>query len=194
MSACRRRQALTVVPIIVLALLGSGCGGSDDGDAEDAADTTTNAEQATDHADEDGGSATDAGADGPGDASQQDAQQITITAPKAFETLVGTMVLQGRARVAEGALAWTIQSGQPRPLASGRMTATCGAPCRGTYRTPIPLGRVPAGSYELHVFAPNAGEGPARLHETMVPITIATERIPGAPPPDAAPPGGLPQG
>jgi hypothetical protein len=74
------------------------------------------------------------------------------------------------------------------------MTASCGAPCRGKYRVRIPVAKVPVGSWELHVWSPNvADDGPARLHDTMVPVTIARTHTPGQPDPGAEPPGGAPQ-
>lgn len=119
---------------------------------------------------------------------------ILVTAPAPFEQLVGSFILRGSAQVHEGALVWAILDARLRPMATGRMSATCGAPCRGRFSTRISLANVPIGSWELHVWSPNvADEGPERLHDTMVPVTVSDRKTPGAPQPGTVPPGGPPQ-
>lgn len=176
--------------LLIVLLVASGCGSSDGTDGTTTRDDGRDAPAASD-ADDVSPPDDDAGSRQVGEMRGA----ISIDEPKAFETLVGSFVLAGRARVAEGNLRWTIQGARGRVLARGSITASCGAPCLGTYRVPVPLARVPEGSWELRVFAPGSADGgPARLHETMVPITVAARRIEGAPPVDAPPPGGEPQG
>lgn len=121
---------------------------------------------------------------------------IAITTPAPFTNVIRRTgaLLTGSATVTEGSLMWAILGSDLRPLAQGRMQATCGAPCSGTFRVRVATATVPIGSYELHVWSPNAAdEGPARLHDTLVPITIVEQETKGAPAPDAFPPGGVPQ-
>lgn len=120
---------------------------------------------------------------------------IRVESPAAFETLVGSFVLSGTAKVHEGTLAWAILDAKLEPMVRGTTTASCGAPCRGRFRTRVSLRGVPVGSWELHVWSPNVSdEGPERLHDTMVPISVAKHRVEGAPEPGEEPPGGPPPG
>jgi hypothetical protein len=119
---------------------------------------------------------------------------IVITSPAPFTTLVGTLPLAGTATTHEGTLAWAILGADLKPLVQGHMQATCGAPCRGRFSARISLAKVPLGSWELHVWTPNTSDtGAARLHDTLVPITVSDRIVPGAPAPGATPPGGPPQ-
>lgn len=179
-----------------VALALAGCGGSDD----DGNDRNTSAKQeapgATDTGDQGEEVEDDAGEPTPlpDPVPEGELPPIQVTSPKAFEEVVGSFTLAGSAQVHEGALSWAILDAKLTPMVQGRMTASCGAPCRGKFSIPISLIKVPIGSWELHVWSPNvADEGPKRLHDTMVPITVATKRTPGAPAPGSEPPGGAPQ-
>lgn len=177
---------LRCAALLALLLLAAGCGGSDDDSSSDDARAVTTAttpakepEPAPDPQDEPA-----AGELAP----------IVVTSPKHFATVVGTMRLAGTAQVHEGTINWAIHDEQGSPLRRGHLTASCGAPCRGDFSGRISLKGVPLGSWELHVWEPNvADDGPERLNEVMLPITVSDQRIEGAPEPDAHPPGGAPE-
>lgn len=189
------RAALAL--LVLLALLAAGCGGSGDGPSKDGSrDTSTKSTSTSDDGDEPVTTDEDEGeptkVPEPVPAGQK--APIRIVTPSSLQQLVGSFVLSGEATVNEGALAWAILDAKLRPMVSGRITASCGAPCRGRFRVRIPLRNVPLGSWELHVWAPNAADtGPRRLNDTMVPITVSDQRTPGQPDPTAVPPGGPPQ-
>ena len=199
------RAAVALLALAVL--LAAGCGGSDgENSGDDSRDTSSKETEtdsdAHDEGDEehDGDDEGDTGDEGeptamPEPVPEGEQPPIVISKPTPFEQVVGSFVLSGSASVFEGALTWAILDARLKPMVTGNITASCGAPCRGTYRTRISLAKVPVGSWELHVWGPNAsGQGNPRLHDTMVPVSVATERTPGAPDPGAAPPGGAPQG
>lgn len=184
--------------LALAALLAAGCGGSDgtaaDGDRRDASPAETEDDTAT-HSDVE---AADEGEEGeptamPEPVPEGEQPPIVISRPMPFEQLVGSFVLRGSATVFEGALVWAILDARLRPMATGPITASCGAPCRGTFRTRISVAKVPVGSWELHVWAPDASGRSERQHDTMVPVSVARQRTPGAPGPGAVPPGGPPQ-
>ncbi|MEO6866751.1 MAG: Gmad2 immunoglobulin-like domain-containing protein [Gaiellales bacterium] len=194
-SSSRFRAAWSRTPLLALALIVllvvAGCSDSDD------AATTDDEPRAVDPAGQ-----TDADEQPSSDAPAPDADappagelpRIEVTSPKSFATLVGAMKLAGKAQAFEATINWAIMDHNEKPLKKGFITASCGAPCRGDFSERISLKGVPLGSWELRVWEPNASdEGPARLHEVMVPITISDQRIPGAPEPDAMPPGGVPE-
>jgi hypothetical protein len=187
------RGALALLAL--LALLAAGCGDADADDSSskdakrDAAKTTTT-DSDEPAADDEQGEATKL----PEPVPAGEQPPIVISSPDPFAQLVGSFILQGEASVHEGALTWAILDAKLKPMVTGHITATCGAPCRGRFRMRISLRNVPIGSWELHVWSPNvADSGPARLHDTMVPVSVSDQRTPGQPDPNAAPPGGPPQ-
>lgn len=193
MSRC---SFLTLTVLLAAGL--AGCGGGDGagpgGQQRDAAQAErgaqTSGEDAGDEAadDEPAGEATSV----PDPTPEGELPPIQVTSPAAFANVHRSFVLAGSAMVHEGTLAWAILDADLRPMVRGTTTTTCGAPCRGRFRARVSLARVPVGSWELHVWSPNvADEGPARLHDTMVPISV-TDRPVDAPAPDAIPPGGVP--
>lgn len=199
MTAPRRAAALVVAGVVLLA----GCGG--DGEAagpgaasREAADSRQGGSGERNSDTRDGASTTPAEEPEPTPAPtpvpEGELPPIRIESPKPFQTLVGSFVLGGTAQVPEGELAWALLGADLRPLRRGRLSATCGAPCRGRFSTRISLARVPIGSWELHVWSPSGSDdGPARLHDTMVPVTVSDRHVPGAPAPGAPPPGGAPR-
>lgn len=190
-----RRVAVAILVATLAPLLLAGCGDGTGTPGSDERSTRQERDDATGSEEQDrSGEATDTNPDAEATEGEPQAQlpPIQVTSPKAFENVHGSLLLAGTAQVHEGALAWAILDAQLRPMARGRMSATCGAPCRGRFRTSVPLRRVPPGSWELHVWSPNtADDGPRRLHDTMVPISV-TDRPVDAPAPDAPPPGGVP--
>jgi len=120
---------------------------------------------------------------------------IAMSSPKEFQTVAKSFTLAGRAIVDGGSLVWAIDGADGVPLIQGRTTASCAAPCTGEFSIPVVLTKVPIGSYELHVWSGKASDPASapRTYDTLLPITIARELPPGAPPPDAIPPGGTPQ-
>jgi hypothetical protein len=192
------RGALAVLAVGVL--LAAGCGGSDDDSSKDDSRDASTTKTKTDTSTNSDVEAADEGEVGeptavPEPVPEGEQAPIVVTKPAPFEQLVGSFVLSGSASVFEGALTWAILDARLKPMVTGNITASCGAPCRGTFRTRISLAKVPVGSWELHVWAPNAsGQGNPRQHDAMVPVSVATQRTPGAPDPGTMPPGGAPQG
>jgi hypothetical protein len=200
--AVRRAAAIAVhAALLVLAMLViAGCGGSgDDGakdsDARDAKTTSTSDEHdegdGEEHPDEDEpGDPTEV----PDPVPEGELPPIQVRSPEPLSYVSRSFILAGSAQVFEGDLRWAILDANLKPMAQGRMTASCGAPCRGNFRTRIPLAGVQVGSWELHVWQPPVADGdPARVHDTMVPITVTAEPV-DAPDPGATPPGGVPGG
>lgn len=188
MAHARRLTALALA--LLAALLLAGCGGSNDetsgadgGDPPAATTTTSSSDDGRDP------TTTDPEPDAPTE------PPITITSPKPFASVHGTLRLTGTTLAHEGDLRWAILDASLEPMRSGSMTASCGAPCRGRFATTIPLASVPVGSWELHVWQPPvADEDPERVHDTMVPITITEFPVDDQPAVDAPPPGGAPGG
>lgn len=189
------RTSLTaLLAALALALLVAGCG-SDDGDDDTPSKSTKTTKTTTT-------TTTDADPDDPGDPTELpdpvpdgELPPIQVTSPTSLAYVSGSFVLAGSAQVFEGALQWAILDARLKPMVQGRMTATCGAPCRGKFRTRIALAKVPVGSWELHVWAPPvADDDPARVHDTMTPITVTAQPVDGSPDPGATPPGGVPGG
>ena len=182
--------------VAALALLLAGCG-SDGDDRRDASGSGAKTETSTtgDDAPADEGEDDDAPATTvpePVPAGEQ--PPIVVTSPAPLAYVNGTFVLRGSAEVYEGELRWAILDARLKPMAQGAFAASCGAPCRGTFSKRIPLRGVAIGSWELHVWAPPVDAGdPARMHDTMVPITVTDQPV-DAPAPDAIPPGGAPAG
>jgi hypothetical protein len=175
--------------LLVAGTLLAGCGSGDDGSTStsepkqvttETTDTTTEAEPEPTKV--------------PEPVPDGEVAPIVITTPRPFSTAVGTLLLAGQATVFEGALHWAILGSDLKPMVEGHMQASCGAPCRGRYRVRIPLAKVPLGSYELHVWAPDASGRTERQHDTMVPVTISDQQVEGAPEPGSVPPGGPPPG
>lgn len=181
---------LAVLLVLMLAALVAGCGSDDDGDDDDGVTKqakTANEDRGEDHAEE----ATLV----PEPVPEGELPPIRITSPTPLSYVSDSFVLTGSARVVEGELRWAILDARLEPMAQGRMTATCGAPCRGSFRTRIPLSNVAIGSWELHVWTPPVDDDdPDRLHDTMVPITVTDEPVEGTPDAGAEPPGGVPRG
>ena len=77
---------------------------------------------------------------------------IWITLPEPGATLPATdpVTISGEATVFEGTLQWEVRRGA-EVLRTGTTTTSAGAPMRGTYT--ISVGRLPAGAYELRVWA-----------------------------------------
>lgn len=189
----RAPSLLRLVALAAAAILVAGCGGSGNEDAgADRGDRDDASEQARDDESPDTDDA--APTPLPEPVPEGELPPIVVRSPRAFEEVVGSFRLAGTAQVHEGTLAWAILDAKLQPMVQGTTTASCGAPCRGAYAVTISLMKVPIGSWELHVWSPNvADEGPRRLHDTMVPITVASKRTPGAPAPGAEPPGGAPR-
>jgi hypothetical protein len=189
------RTIWTTTALVLLALLLAGCGG-DDGELNSKPESGARTEDSA--TTEDPASADD-GSDAAVTEEPLDPgvelPPIQVTAPASFANLYGSFVLAGTAKVFEGDLRWAILDAAQKPMAQGRMTATCGGPCRGDFRTRVSLRGVKVGSWELHVWAPPvADDDPERMHDTMVPITVTAQPVTDVPPPDALPPGGVPQG
>lgn len=188
----RRLRAARCIPLpLVLLLLLAGCGSDDDAsNSRTPSKATTTTDTASTTPDGDAEKTPDP-TPLPEPTPTGEQPPITVAQPATFAVVAKAFVLSGTASVTEAELAWAILGTDLRPLVSGRMSATCGAPCRGKYRTSVSLAKVPLGSYELHVWSPNSSEGgAARLHDTVTPITVAARIDPNAPAPDAAPPTG----
>lgn len=188
MSVFLRTALVALLALVVLGGCGEGGGSRDgSGEREDAA--------RADRADGDG----DAGSDTRTEADEAAADghedplpPIQVVAPATFTSVHRSFVLRGTAQVVEGELRWAILDASLEPLASGRMTASCGAPCRGGFSTRVDVSKVPVGSWELHVFAPPvADDDPPRVHDVIIPITVVAKPV-DQPPADAPPPGGVP--
>lgn len=148
--------------------------------------------------DDDARSATAAANDTPDDASDDDAapaSPIRVETPKSFASVHGSFELSGTAQAHEGELRWAILDAALEPMTSGSMTASCGAPCVGTFATTVDVSKVPIGSWELHVWQPPVADSdPERVHDTIVPITVTAKPVdPDDPAADAPPPGGVPE-
>lgn len=188
-----------LVVLSLLALLAAGCGSGDDSGGDDDATVrqSTDGDDPADDEDHDA-DAEDAPADPtpvPDPVPDGTLPPIQVTSPAPLAYVNDSFLLTGSAQVFEGTLRWQILDEQLRPQRQGTITATCGAPCRGTFRSRIPLRGVQVGSWELHVFAPPvADDDPPRVHDVMVPITVTDEPVAGAPDADAQPPGGVPVG
>lgn len=205
MSWRRRVGAAAALALCALASAGCGDGGEETSTATSDADTveTATSPSTTDDPTVETGTAgpepdDDApdrpetgtgGGDGPEGGVPGSSGRISIGEPSPFATVTRTFVLAGTATTTEGALQWELRvgAGEP-PVTTGRMTASCGAPCRGQYRTTVRAPRARPGSYELVVWETSAEDG-RRLGETFVPVTVVAQRDPGAPPSDTPPPG-----
>ncbi|MCW2921092.1 MAG: Immunoglobulin-like domain of bacterial spore germination [Thermoleophilia bacterium] len=190
-------RTVVVVALAALAsLLATGCGSSDDDGSKGSTktsttDTTTTDTTETTTTDDDHGDPTEL----PDPVPEGELPPIQVTSPTSLAYVSGSFVLAGSAQVTEGALQWAILDADLKPMTQGRMTASCGAPCRGKFRARIPLAKVPVGSWELHVWTPPvADDDPPRVHDTMTPITVTAKPVTGAPDPGATPPGGVPGG
>ncbi len=152
--------------------------GSDDDGTDDGTDDTSSDHEAGDDPDASGG--------GDGQPDGTPAQPIIqVRSPAPLSYVSGAFVLAGTAQVFEGDLRWAILDSSLEPMVQGRMTASCGAPCRGTFRARIPLRGVELGSWELHVWAPPVDDDdPARMHDTMVPITVTDQPVESVPLPE----------
>lgn len=183
MSRLLRFALVPMVALLVLAGCGDeGSGGTRGGERQDAA-------RADDGGRADEGGAKDETAD---DGHEDPLPPIQVLAPPAFSSVHRSFVLRGTAQVIEGELRWSILDAALEPLASGRMAASCGAPCRGEFSTRVDIRRVPLGSWELHVFAPPVGDDdPPRVHDVILPITVVAKPV-DQPAADAPPPGGVP--
>jgi len=174
-----------------LVLLVAGCGSDDGGgDGDSSSDQARDASTSTTTTAEDE-PAEPTGVPEP--VPEGELPPIVVTSPQPLGYVSGAFVLTGSAQVTEGALRWAILDAKLKPMATGAFDASCGAPCRGTFRTRVPLRDVAIGSWELHVWTPPvADDDPQRVHDTMVPITVTAEPVQGTPPPGAEPPGGVP--
>ncbi|MCW2925042.1 MAG: hypothetical protein JWM98_2446 [Thermoleophilia bacterium] len=199
----RRRHGYGLLALLAAGALAAGCGGgggsgdakatSKDRDAGSKGHATT--KDATSTGD-DGADTTPAPAPSPGPVPDADGTvPVVIVTPTPFTSVVRSagVVLTGTAKVPKPQLAWAILGSDLKPLAQGTMRASCTARCVGHYRVRLATGRVPVGSWELHVWQPDPAGGSERLHDTLVPITVVERATPGAPPADAFPPGGAPQ-
>ncbi len=195
----RRTLTSLLAALVVLALaamLAAGCGSSDD---EGGGDATSKQSASDDEHDGDEDPAEDEDAEDPTPVPEPvpdgELPPIQVTSPTPLAYVSDSFVLTGSAQVFEGTLRWQILDEQLRPQRQGTITASCGAPCRGTFRARIPLRGVKIGSWELHVFAPPvADDDPDRVHDTMIPITVTEEPVEGAPDAGDTPPGGVPGG
>lgn len=187
-----RIRVLLLVALVAVA--GAGCGGDDGagGDRTGASDDRSRADGTSAAGDaEDGGS--DRGDDAPeADGGPAPLPPIEVIAPPTFSSVHRSFVLRGTAQVHEGELRWAILDADLEALASGRMMASCGAPCRGKFSTRVDVSKVPVGSWELHVFAPPVADSdPPRVHDVILPITVVANPV-DQPAADAPPPGGVP--
>jgi hypothetical protein len=187
---------LRLLAVVALVLVAAGCGSDDDSTStsttkERSTKTTTTDTTSTTDDPDDEGEATKV----PDPVPEGELPPIQVMSPTSLSYVSGSFVLAGTAQVFEGALQWAILDAKLKPMVQGRMTATCGAPCRGKFRTRISLAKVPVGSWELHVWAPPVADTDAeRMHDTMTPITVTEEPVQGAPDPGEIPPGGVPGG
>lgn len=186
------RSLLLALALLALAsLLAAGCGSDDDPKQRSTKQTKTTKTTTTTTTDDDEGDPTEL----PDPVPEGELPPIQVTSPTSLAYVSRSFVLAGTAQVFEGALQWAILDAKLKPMVQGRMTASCGAPCRGKFRTRIALTKVPVGSWELHVWAPPvADDDPPRPHDTMTPITVTAEPVEGAPDPGDVPPGGVPGG
>jgi hypothetical protein len=191
-----RRTLATSVVLLLLALLLAGCGG-DDGESSSTSDSSSRTEDSAtteEPADADDGDADDSAVTEEPFDPDTELPPIQVSSPASFANLYRSFVLAGTAQVFEGDLRWAIYDASRKPMAQGRMTATCGGPCRGDFRTRVSLRGVKVGSWELHVWAPPvADDDPEHMHDTMVPIVVTARPVADVPPPDAPPPGGVPE-
>lgn len=83
---------------------------------------------------------------------------VWVTSPTTGSVVpaAGPVVVRGEASVFEAALSWTLERGDTT-VRSGQITASVGAPARGTYT--VALGRLPAGTYTVHVEALSPKDG-----------------------------------
>lgn len=182
--------------VALVAVAGAGCGGDDGagGDRTGASDDRSQADGTAAAGDAEGGGSDQDGDDGPDgdDDGRAPLPPIEVIAPPTFSSVHRSFVLRGTAQVHEGELRWAILDADLEALASGRMMASCGAPCRGKFSTRVDVSKVPVGSWELHVFAPPVADGdPPRVHDVILPITVAANPV-DQPAADAPPPGGVP--
>lgn len=181
-----RRVAL----VLLVALVACGCGSTDDAAGDDRDERSPDPAK-TQTTEDEPADPTDVPAPVP------DGEQppIVVTSPESLGYVSGSFILEGTAQVFEGDLRWAILDAKLKPMAQGSFAASCGAPCRGKFRIRVPLRTVEVGSWELHVWAPPvADDDPARVHDTMIPITVTAEPVQGTPAPGETPPGGVPGG
>lgn len=194
----------TLLPAVLAALLVAGCGEdrAEHGGAagERGHDDAAQSDDGSRAGGDGGGTGDGQHGDSDGTRGSSDGQHpgadqlppIQVLAPPTFSSVHRSFVLRGTAQVHEGELRWSILDADLEPLATGRMTATCGAPCRGGFSTRVDVSKVPVGSWELHVYAPPvADDDPPRMHDVILPITVVAKPV-DQPAADAPPPGGVP--
>ena len=92
-----------------------------------------------------------------------------MTSPTRGQVLEpGPVTVQGEACVFEATVSWELRRGAD-VVDSGFVTASIGAPGRGTYE--IPLGTLAPGSYAVRVFEVSPQDG-AVSAETTMPFTV----------------------
>lgn len=105
------------------------------------------------------------------DALHEDLAPLWVTAPTRGQVLPAgrALTVTGEACVFEATVSWQLlRDGEV--VDSGTVTASVGAPDRGTFE--IPLGTVPAGSYAVRVFELSAEDGRTVSAETTMPFTV----------------------
>jgi hypothetical protein len=98
-------------------------------------------------------------------------QPIVVRKPTALDIVVKQFVLAGTASVFEANVNWELIDAHDKVALDGFVTASAGAPERGTFRTVVKLAGVKPGNYELHVFERSAKDG-SRRHDVLVPLTV----------------------
>ncbi|WP_377643319.1 Gmad2 immunoglobulin-like domain-containing protein [Oryzobacter terrae] len=100
----------------------------------------------------------------------EDLAPIWVTSPTRGQVLpAGRVTVRGEACVFEATVSWQLLRGG-EVVDEGFVTASVGAPDRGTFE--IPLGTLRAGSYAVRVYEPSAQDGRTVSAETMMPFTV----------------------
>ncbi len=103
------------------------------------------------------------------DSYDEDLAPIWVTSPTRGQELAGGPVtVTGEACVFEATVSWQLLR-DGAVIDDGFVTASVGAPGRGTYE--IPLGTLAAGSYSVRVYELSAGDGRVSA-ETTMPFTV----------------------
>ena len=179
---------------LVLAVVLAGCGEDDSTEPGETTSSTSSTSSASNDSDKKpaghGGEENSHGADGDeGGAQAPDGRDwLELDSPPALEELAGSFMLTGTAVATEGAVSWELLEVQVRVLRSGVITASCGAPCRGTFNKRISLKGVAVGNYFLQIYEASAKDG-TKLHIAGVPVTVVSSRRAETPlPPGVNPP------
>jgi hypothetical protein len=101
----------------------------------------------------------------------EDLAPIWVTSPTRGQELASRSVtVKGEACVFEATVSWQLLDDGGDVVDSGFVTASVGAPDRGTYE--IRLGTLSPGSYAVRVFELSAEDGRKVSAETTMPFTV----------------------